>query len=61
MSNLFIAPLIAADDGNAEDFDRWRLQQHEQSLHVAAARTGTIFIDDDLTAGGSPRKDSGSC
>src|ERR1700761_2397280 len=30
MHHLFISPLIAADDSNAQQLDRWRLQHHEE-------------------------------
>ena len=30
MRNFFVTPLIAADDGDAEHFDLWRLDQQQQ-------------------------------
>src|ERR1700691_1447427 len=47
---LFVAPLVAADHGDPKNLHLRRLNQGQQGLHVAAAGSGTILIDDDLAA-----------
>ena len=50
MSHFFVQPLIAAHDGDTQNFHLWRLNHREQSLHIAPAGTGAVFIDDDFAA-----------
>jgi hypothetical protein len=49
--DFLVAPLVAGDYGDAEDFDLWRLEEDEKGLHVAAAGAGAVLVDDDLAAG----------
>jgi hypothetical protein len=49
MRDLFVAPLVSADDGYAQHFDLGRLHQGQQRLHIAAARPRTVLIDDDFS------------
>jgi hypothetical protein len=48
MRYLFIAPLIPADNGYAQNFHLGRLNQGQQRLHIAAAGPRTVLIDDDF-------------
>ena len=48
MRYLFIAPLIPADDGDAQHFHLGRLNQGQQRLQIAAARPRTVLVDDDF-------------
>jgi hypothetical protein len=50
VGDLFVAPLVATDNGNAEDFDLRRLNENKESLKVAAAGTRSILVNDDLAA-----------
>jgi hypothetical protein len=61
MRDLFIAPLISTDNGDAENLDFGRLEQEDDGLHIAAARPGTVFVDDDLTAACWGRRKGKSC
>jgi len=49
--DFFVAPLVAGDDGDTEDFDLGGLEEDEEGLHVAAAGAGAVLVDDDLAAG----------
>jgi hypothetical protein len=40
--------LISADDRDAEHLDLWRLNQQGKGLHVAAAGSRAVFVDDDF-------------
>ncbi len=51
MGDFFIAPGVSANYGDAEDLGLRRLNQHGDRLHVAAAGSGAVFVDDDLAAG----------
>ena len=46
VGNFFVAPLVAGDDGDAEDLHLGRLNESQERLHVATARAGTVLIDD---------------
>jgi hypothetical protein len=48
VGDFFVAPLIAAGDGDAEDLHLGRLNEGEQRLHVAAAGAGAVLIDDNF-------------
>src|SRR5579862_3253292 len=45
MRHFFVAPLVAADDGNAEHFCLRRLYQQENRLLVGAAGTARVLVD----------------
>jgi hypothetical protein len=45
--HLFVAPAVAADDGDAEHLDVAGLQQHQYRLQVGTGRTIGVLIDDD--------------
>ncbi len=49
--DFFVAPLVAGNDGDAQDFYLRGLDQGQQGLQIAAAGAGTILIDDDFAAG----------
>jgi len=49
--DFLVAPLVAGDDGDAEDLDFGRLEEDEKGLHVAAAGPGAVLVDDDFVAG----------
>jgi hypothetical protein len=49
--DFLVAPLVAGDYCDAEDFDLWRLEEDEKGLHVAAAGAGAVLVDDDFAAG----------
>jgi hypothetical protein len=48
MRDLFVAPLVSADDGYPQHFHLGRLNQGQQRLHIASPRPRTILIDDDF-------------
>ena len=48
VQDFFVAPGIARDDGDAEDFGVRRLHDGEDGLHVRAAGAGAILVDDDF-------------
>ena len=48
--HFFVAPLIAAGDGYAENFNLRRLNQQQHRLHVAAARSRAVFVEDNFPA-----------
>src|SRR6202023_3979160 len=48
MRDLFVAPLVSADNGYAQHFHLRRLNQGQKRLHITAARPRTILIDDDF-------------
>jgi len=48
--DFLVAPLVAGDYGDAEDFDFGGLEEDEEGLHIAAAGTGAVLVDDDLAA-----------
>jgi hypothetical protein len=48
MRDLFVAPLVSADNGYAQHFHLGRLNQGQKRLHVTPAGPRTILIDDDF-------------
>src|SRR5580700_7715821 len=52
---FLIAPLVPARYGNAQHFHLRRLNHGQQRLHIAAARPGAVFVDDDFAAWLGPR------
>jgi hypothetical protein len=49
--DFLVAPLVAGDDGDAEDFDFGGLEEEEKGLQVTAAGPGAVLVDDDFVAG----------
>ena len=49
--DFLVAPGVAGDDRDAEDFRVRRIDQREQRLHVAAAGAGAILVEDDFPFG----------
>ena len=58
--HFFVAPLVPAHDGDAQHVHLRRLNQHQQRLHVAAAGSGAVFVDDDLAARWAGRRELAS-
>jgi hypothetical protein len=50
MCNFFVAPLIAADDRDAESFDLRRLQNKKHGLLIGRCRTTGVLIEDHFAA-----------
>jgi hypothetical protein len=48
MLRLFLHPLISADSGDAENVELIGLEEHEDGLLVAGARTARILVDNDF-------------
>jgi hypothetical protein len=46
MRDLLVAPLVPANDGDAQHFHLGRLNQGQERLHIAAAGSRTVLIDD---------------
>src|SRR5271165_6384400 len=51
VGHLLIAPGVAADHCNTEDFCLWGLNEKQKGLHVAAAGAGAVLVDNDFAAG----------
>jgi len=51
VGDFFVAPLIAGDDGDAENVDVGRLQEQKHRLLVGGGGATSILIEDDLAAG----------
>ena len=45
---LFLHPLVAADGGDAEDVELFRLQEDQDGLLVAGAGAAGVLVDDDF-------------
>ena len=51
VSHFFVAPHIAADDGDAEGFNFGRLQEDEDGLLVSGGGTARVLINNYLALG----------
>ena len=51
VKDFFIAPGVTGEDGDAEDFGVWRVDEGEDGLHVGAAGACGVLVDDDFAFG----------
>ena len=49
--DFFVPPLVPGHHGYSQHFHLRRLDHQQDSLHIAAARAGTILVDDYFAAG----------
>ena len=59
VGHFLVAPLVPADHGYTEDLYLFRLNQQRHGLHVGAAGSSTIFVDNDLAARLAPGQGTG--
>src|SRR5262249_14738276 len=50
VGDLFVAPLIATDDGDAQRLNRGRLQQQKHGLLIGSGRAARVLVKDDFAA-----------